>query len=122
MDYPFVSGKEENNLALLFKIGTNHRGARLKLKKLERVLKICLQSPHVVLWGICNLQKHKTSKIFLQRLTSHKLELKRQGTESCMYTIFYENDLLPPSVFFNYILSILYVFEKGKLGQKQWKR
>lgn len=39
-----------------------------------------------------------------------------------MYTVFYKNDLQHALVFFNYILLILYVFEKGKLGQKQWKR
>ena len=51
-------------------------------------------------------------------LASHKLELKTQGTESCMYTVFYENDLQHALVFFNYILLMLYVFEEGKLGQK----
>ena len=39
-----------------------------------------------------------------------------------MYTVFYENDLKHALVFFNYILLMLYVFEEGKLGQKQWKR
>ena len=39
-----------------------------------------------------------------------------------MYTVFYKNDLQHALVFFNYILLILYVFEEGKLDQKQWKR